>query len=129
MDGSYCNFEGGDDPTEVISSAFPGRLPSNLSHRMASTQILTQVVIKVGLVSHCIRFISSLDQVPSLVVLLPLPSSYLFLTTRMRQVSQLNMRIVSVQSMQRSAALVPCHLSLFHGFQSARHVGNLCAIQ
>ena len=54
MDGSFCTFEGGDDPTQVKLFASTGYSPSHLSYRMESTQTLHVVVLKVGMASHCI---------------------------------------------------------------------------
>ena len=113
MDGLFCTFDGGDDPTQVKLFAFIGYLSSHLSYyRMESTQTLYLVVLKVGLASHYIYWSSYLNQVPSPVASSPLPSSCLFLTARMRQAFLLDMQIVSAKNMQRSAALVRCHTPL-----------------
>ena len=117
VDGSFCTFEGGDDPNFVKLFASTGYIPSHLPYRMESTQTLCLVALKVGMASHYIYIgVHYLRKVPSPVASSPLPSSCLFLMARMRQVSLLNMRIVGAQNMQRSAALVNSHTSLLHGF-------------
>ena len=61
MDGSFCTFEGGDNPNFVKLFAFTGYLPSHLSYRMEYTQTNNLVVLKVGQASHYIyilKFIS-----------------------------------------------------------------------
>ena len=52
MDGSFCTFEGGDDPTQVKLFASTCHLPSHLSFRMESTQTLHVVVLKVIMASY-----------------------------------------------------------------------------
>ena len=55
VDGSFCTFEGGDDPNLVKLFVFTRYLvPSHLSYRMEYTQTLYLVVLKVGLASHYI---------------------------------------------------------------------------
>ena len=130
MDGSFCTFEGGDDPYFVKLFASIGYIVSHLSYRMESTQTLYLVALKVGMASHYISIgVHNLSKVSSPVASSSLPSSCLFLMTRMMQTLPLNMRIVSAQNMQRSTALVSCNTSLLHEYQSDQHVENTCAIQ
>ena len=124
MDGSFCTFEGGDDPTQVKSFASTGYLTSHISYRMESTLTPYLVVLMVGMGTHYIYLSSYLNQVPSPVASSRLPSSCLFPTARMRQALPLNMRIVSAQNMQRSAALLRCHTSLLHEFNQLGMMGT-----
>ena len=54
MDGSFCTFEGGDDPTQVKLFAFTSYSSSHLSYRMESTQTQHLVDLKVGMANHYI---------------------------------------------------------------------------
>ena len=54
VDGSFCTFEGGDDPNFVKLFASTGYIPSHLPYRMESTQTLYPVALKVGMASHYI---------------------------------------------------------------------------
>ena len=60
VDGSFCKFEGGDDPNLVKILASTGYLPSHLSYRMESTQTLYLVVLRVGLavIIYILEFMS-----------------------------------------------------------------------
>ena len=54
VDGSFCTFEGGDDPTQVklFYSSYIYYSPSHLSYRMESTQTLLVVALKVVMANY-----------------------------------------------------------------------------
>ena len=62
VDGSFCTFEGGDDPTQVKLFASTCHLPSYLSFRMESTQTLHLVVLTVIMASYYICVLAFISE-------------------------------------------------------------------